>query len=407
MVSRDFVESGENFSSAISELLAKDPPLEHQLIIYGGCIEGTICNEFWIPQMSYTDIASAIEYELSRLLPCQVDESITGFRVIEKNIENSKFRLRCGTTLYKYWNELISDLKNVGIKVDTIIHSFMVLDPVLSDLNDFYLPQIEPDFIFSYDANEKIRKITCAENEDEKHFAGEKTAKAILSLYRNENETTLSDYDDPYIPALLLAAYGLSEDFEQDRQYLQAIPKGMFPERFRGLRILFSVFIVISLLLLIGIWGRNVCENMEKLNDINNEIEKISKVSKQIKIDIIKNKKFDEMMEKVREVEPELGNHEIFLCLAEFTRKTPEDMWVTSFNFRKGEIDATFFGKSDSKDSNIDFSSSPLFGKQETNKSRPPDGSLKIFTKLDYLGPSKRAKPEKNKDKKEKEKKQK
>ena len=43
---------GDNFLAAVATILSEVRPEEQQLVIYGGVMKGTVCQDFLIPQLS-------------------------------------------------------------------------------------------------------------------------------------------------------------------------------------------------------------------------------------------------------------------------------------------------------------------------------------------------------------------
>ncbi len=384
-------DGGENLTAAMLEVLRKIRPQEHQLVILTGPIPGTVCAEFMVPQLSESDILPAAQYELSRFLPCGADDIVTGFRVIPSEGQpQGKMRVRTCSVLLKEWLELVSDIRNSGIKVDAIVHPFMAVDPLFGDLGVLYLKDVEPGFAYSLGEADSSRRVLRAElfPELDSHAASLKTK--LQEIYTYDSEAFPSgELFDEYLTPLLVGAYGLSHEFDKDRSFLLPLPKELLPERFRGLRILFLLLTVIGAGLLLGIWGRNLWENHQRLLAIEKERKLVEQRILELKKDNISNKKFDEIIGKIKEVEPELGNHEIIYCLHELNRIVPMDMWMTNFNARRDAVEATFSGGADSKEE-IDFKRSKMFAKPEINKRRNPDGSVNVYVRLHYMSPAER-----------------
>ncbi len=383
------VDIGDSFVNAMTELLKQIRPEEHQLIIYGGDMPGAVCSEFLIPQLSSGDILPAISYELSRFLPHDISESVTGYRIIDNNV-SGKMRVRSLTISSQEWTEQLNDLRNSGVKIDAFIHPFLAVDPVLSEVENICIHHIEPEFQLSFSQTENIRKITVPESQADRESAERDTKEAVFKLIDLEKSSfTSDDRLDEFVPALIIGTYGLCSNFENDRPNLLPIPKGMFPERFRWLRIIFFLLISTAVIFLTGLFGRNIYENNLRLESLKSEIKKTDSKITDIKKDAVANKKFNEMIDKIKEVEPEIGNHEILLSLHELNKYVPPDMWVTNFNFRKDSFEATIVGKSGAKD-DMDLSKSILFSKAEKNKRLQPDQSLSIYLKMHYVSPSER-----------------
>ena len=381
---------GDNFLAAVAIILSEIRPEEHQLVIYGGTMQGVVCQDFLIPQLSPADIPPALDYELSRHLPCELPETVTGYRVIGEDA-SGKMRVRTITSLSGKWNEELAEIRSSGLKIDAFIHPFMAIDPLLSNVQNVFLKNIEPDFQFSFLAAENLRKITVPASDAEKENSFSEAKKALLELIDTEASPFQDRCPDEYVPAVLLGIYGLSSNFESERTNLLPIPKGMFPERFRWLRIAFLVLSISSACLLVALFLRNVYEDSVRLDSIGREISKIKSKLEKIENSTRANKKFDDMIAKIKEVEPDMGNHEILLCLHDFNKNLPDDMWVQSFNFRQNYIDARVIDKGNSN-SDPSFEKSVIFSDVKKDKRTNPDQSKSINYRIHYVSPAERYK---------------
>lgn len=385
------VEIKEGFVNAMADLLARIRPEEYQLVVFASEMPGAVVSEFLIPQMSSSDITSAIEYELVRHLPVVLPETITGYRIIDDNV-SGKMRIRTITAPLTKWEEQLNEIRNTGLKIDGIIHPFMAIDPLLGEQETVSLRKIEPEFQFSMNKDEGMRKISVPESVNDGESYQNACKQALLELFDLEKSSFSPEESiDDYLPALLVGAYALSYNFETDKQTMLQLPKGMYPERFRWLRILFFAQITIVGLLLLLLLGRGVYEGSKRLDAISAETSKIDKAILEMKKDAVANKKFNELIDKISEVEPELGSYEILPALHDLAKYIPADMWMTNFNFRKDTVEATLIAKPGTT-SDMDLSKSSFFSKVEKQKRIMPDQSTSINLKMQYVSPEQRNK---------------
>ncbi len=391
VVANASVEIQDSFVNAMADVLTRIRPEEDLLLVFGGAIPGLAISEFTIPKMASSDIPSAASYELSRHLPSEISDCVTGFRTIDDG-PPGKLRLRAMTLSSKDWEAQIGELRNSGVKLDAILHPFMALDPLLSEISDPCFTSIEPGFTFSRHDQDGVRRISVHEDEGERESYEAVSRDAVLSLFDLEKSTfSPDDRLADYVPALLMGAYSLSSNFENDRHTLPPLPKGMFPERFRWLRIIFFIFLALASILLLGLFGRNAYENKLRLDSLKDELSSIERKVLEIKKDEISNKKFDEMLDKIVEVEPDIGSYEVLPVLHDLNKFVSADLWMTNLNFRKDSFEATLLAKSGTKD-DVDLGKSQFFSKVEKNKRLLPDQSLSINVKMQYRNPNQRLK---------------
>lgn len=395
-------ESKEDFSRALADVYNKIKPVEDELVILSGSLPGCACVELQTPKLSESDLAPAITYELTRLLPFSLDEIVTGFRALpfHEGQNVNRVRVRIQAILKKEWETLLSDINNAGVKMDAMIHPLMAVDPILSNVRSVFLKQIDHEFSFSFSSSELIRKVERVGEPEKEDEYWRNTRTALMELVEPEGELDKVYNPDDYIPALLVGAYVLSHEFEKDKPFLFPIPREMFPERFRGLRTLFIILSIFGIMLLLGMGARNFWENRQRLLAIKNEIKSVDRKITEIKDDRKSNLKFDEFISKFEELEPDMGNHEVIYCLQKLHELIPESMWATSLSFRRNEVEANIIAKSDSSEDLGDFSNSLIFSKPEINKRTNPDGTVNLHLKLQHLIPLERQKPKEPKESK-------
>ena len=399
LVREHFSASGENFSQALGRLLKLLKPQEDSLIIAGGPLGGAVCIEFSIPKLEENDRPSAVEYELSRLLPTEVSGMVNGFRCIPSGKEENKLHMRVVSMLRSEWDEVVNDIFNSGVKLDSIVHPFIAIDPLLGSLDEIYLRGVEPEFIFQKNPEKKFRYCVKTHPLEHDNPIYQQTKASVLDNFEiGAEDFGMDENVDDYLPCLLIGAYSLSENFDVDRPFLLPVPKSMIPERFRGLRILFIVLCAIATLLLAGLAGRNMMESYRRLGALKAETDSVTRKIKDIKKENLDSRKFDEFIAKISDIEPEMGNHEALFCLHQFNKLIPKDMWMTNLSVRKDIIEATILSDKDAKDDLGDFTKTKLFSKQELNKRMNPDQSKNIYLKLYYVPPVKRIVPEEDKD---------
>ena len=371
------------FSQAIEQLIQ---PTTH-LIVAGGNLAGSVCFDITVPQMGLSDIKQAIQYELPRHMPCDPTEISFGYRIIKdpsRQEESSRMLIRVFAVLKKDWNELVTEFTSSEIRIDAFLSPQQVLEPLLADVDEFYIPDVDEEF--SYIRNEDLHKRQMVEVE---HSPDLKIIPDVSELQKKLNYDQVQGVKEEdlehFITPMLLAAYGLSEDFREGKNHLIALPREMVPERFRRLRISFFLFLIISILMIFGLGGRYWWDSWSKLNSIKVEHEKIdSQISRLQET----SSKLDEIEKLIVELEEaEVGNNRMAKSLHLLSRIIPKDMWLAHFSTRGRSMDISVKAPSGKQSKLVTLlNKTGVFKVVNSYTRRNSDGTENIYIHLEFVG---------------------
>lgn len=383
------VEDG-NFAPAISEIMGKIMHTSTHLIISGGKIESSVCFDLLLPPMPEPDIKQAIQYELPRYIPCDPMDIVFGYRIIkaDKENESKKMLIRVFAILKKDWNELLTDFTSSGVKFDSFVHPFMVLDPLLNEQPEIFLPDVEYHFCYAKKEGSPLRQMIKVEETGSGSAADFEISELAekLNYDRSAFAGMIKREELPdFIPAMMLAAYAISQKYREDKNHLIPLPKELVPERFRKLRALFMVLLTLTLLLILALIGRNWWEDWSRLSSLKNET---AQIQNKIKVLQASNKKLTRLEEKILKelLEADTGNNAITHCLHEISVKMPKEMWLSHFSTRGNSIDMSIRSVAGKQSQIIPvLNSSGLFKTKSSYTRRNSDGTENIYINLDVI----------------------
>ena len=113
--------------------------ISEERIIIGGYIPTALTFDIEVPSLTISDITQFLNYELSRYIPCSVDELKWCFRPIKYSDNEKKIeKVKIFTVRHSEWEKIIESITEAGIKIDCFMHPFLSVGPLLSNM-DLYL----------------------------------------------------------------------------------------------------------------------------------------------------------------------------------------------------------------------------------------------------------------------------
>ena len=387
----------DGFASALSEITERLLLPSTHLIVVGGCFEGSVCFDISIPSMPTADIRQAIEYELPRHIPCDASDMVSGYRILDSTPadegKSPRLLIRIFAILKKEWNELITEFTSTGVRVDAILHPYMVLDPIMGDEERIFFPDIDDDFIYVKSEGSHLRKMIRIEKETEEDYIS--PIPGVDSLpdkigFDSEmiREVINDDELKKFIPSMLMAAYSLSPAFREGQSHLIQLPRELIPERFRRLKIFFIFLLSLTVILFFGLIGRywwDAWSRLASLESENRRIEtKIKKVEKE-------NKKLEVLDDAVIKelLEAEIGNSQMARCIHEISVVMPKKMWISHLTTKDKSIDMSVRSPVGKQGNIISaLNGSGIFKTTRSNTRRNTDGTVNIYVHMDVVNPS-------------------
>jgi len=420
-------EVDNTFASAASSLIEKlSAPTTH-LIVIGGHFNGSICFDLTIPAMAESDIREAIQYELTRYIPCDMMEIAYGYRTVknpplaksdtvktkvkieepeknlsmeelehtqvikasslepeEKPLDSEKIHLRIFAVLRKEWNEFIAESTMAGLKFDAFLYPYQVIDPLLGHQREVFIPDADHEFEFvAPDIDSPERNMMTVDSKWETATKPEAVEMAKELGYENlpalENPGDL----DAFAAPMLNAAYALSKDFIHDRNHMLSLPKELIPERFRFLKTFFIVLLSISMILILGLFARFWWTSWSKLQSIKTENLHVSDKNTKIRKHILKLKKIQQVIEEINE--EDIGNPNMAYLIYRLTNVIPKEMWLQNMNIKEKSAIITVKAPAGKQSTLLPYlNNMKLFKVSNSNTKRFSDGTENILVTLEF-----------------------
>lgn len=329
----------EGFARAFSRVTEKLLQPSTHLIVAGGSLESNVCFDLSVPPMAAADIKQAIQYELPRHIPCDPMEMVVSYRILDPGSEEenaNRMLIRVYAVLKKDWNELVTEFTSYRIKIDAFLHPYLVMDPILSSIDELYLPDVDEDFIYARQKDSECRQMVLSQAEA--RFETKPDASTLPQAMNYDSvHGKVKDELSHYIPPMMLAAYGLGKEFLEGKNQLVPLPREMVPERFRRLRISFAILLVFTVLLLLGLTGRFWWDSWSRLRKLQQEKQIIDLRVKKLTESNGKLTTIDELIKEIEEAK--VGSSRIAKTLHMLSMTIPKDMWLVYMSSRETSID--------------------------------------------------------------------
>lgn len=207
-----------------------------------------------VPSLKGEEMKAALSFELRKLTPLPVERLTWGYRVIADADSSGMCLVRVfyvKTEVWRKWLEASSGLRNV----DMISAAPVLLDPML-DKETVVFPGNEG---FAYVPGATGRDIMPASASG----SGAATMAEMLpcgNLKLGELEQLSAEKQAEYIPALVMAMYGLGKEISKDQDSMPALPSGFRPRRYFLLQAVACILVFVIIVCL----GIGVLKGMQQ-----------------------------------------------------------------------------------------------------------------------------------------------
>ena len=387
-------EDMDSFSLAVAEVMGVLETSESHLMLAGGYMSGTLIFDVTLPKMSIQDTRQAVIYELPRHVPCDPQELIFGFRILpsqEEDDNSGKNIVRIIAIKKNNWNEIIADLSGAGVRIDAVLHPYLLIDPLLGE---------ESDVLF-YDDGKSVSCASSPEYHGRKivlHDSDEDISETVFGnslryfeeLHYDKDSLPSTVSEDPvsFFPSLLMAAYGMSPEYGNDRNSIMKLPSSLLPERYRTLRASFFGLVATILFLFLILIGRFWWDAKERYHKITKEIRNI----KQMQINTENQKKalLDKAEILTEIMDKQKGIPEVATCLRTLSMILSKDMCLGSFASRDDAVDISIrYTKPGLTVPDLNNTKVMKVITSSTRKNSR-DNSTNVYVRLSYLPPEKR-----------------
>jgi hypothetical protein len=352
---------------------------QDQFIIIGGYLSSAVCLEVTTPPLSGKDIAQYLYYELARQIPYPVGELKWCYRSFTQKENKTEQNIRIFAVFEKEWNELLSEIIASGIKVDSFVYPFMVINPLFQN-SDITLTDIDNEFFFCPPTEIEdgyMKKISTS-------ITGKKSAAEknglILEYFKDKYEELTSEPLEKSLPALILAEYCLTREYFKDKKNNIKIPNELQPKRFKSLKITAIILLILFIIFSSSYVIRQRIDTIKALDTLTDEKTLILNTIKKINFEYQKNQKYEKMINEIKETTPKTIDPIKYLDV--LTKAIPGNIWMTSFASNKDKVNVTLQTKSDAGSVISDLNKSQLFRTENVRKRKTSGGVQYIYLTL-------------------------
>ena len=374
------------FPDKLSHIYKKLYSNQDQHIIIGGYIPSAVCIDCNIPPLSGSDINQYLYYELSRQIPFAGSELKWWYRKLPTVNENKDITIRIFSVFEKEWDDLLCEIALSKIKMDSLMYPFMAINPICQN-HDIILPGIDKLFYINQTSDSDhsyMKNINLTLSEDQKIKITNSITENYSEKYPSIDQGTISEL----IPALLLAEYAFTQEFQKDSKLNINLPIEFRPKRFKSLKISAIVILVIFLVISSSYIIKKNLNIMGVLGKLNNEQVLLQSSLKKMNYKKNKNKKYNLLINEIADAIPE--TIEPIIYIEALQKLVPSNIWMTSFASNKNKLNITLQTKNNAGNLIDNLNKSTLFKTQNVRKRRTSDGTQYIYITLEPRNMSQR-----------------
>jgi hypothetical protein len=285
------------------------------------------------------------------------------------------------------WNEFLADLTNFGVRFDYFFSPYFAVDPLLSDKKDVFFSFFDFRERFVKDVDNSMRRMrivsSCEKELDDSDKDSIDESLEIIREMGYDSDQILellgAEEFESYIPALLSAVFALGPEFQENRNFFPTLPRQLKPERFRKLRLLSIVLMVVMSLLAGSIVSINLWEKISQTNSLRDELAAIQKRTMVLKREIVSMEPMEnDLIDKLTTTDVGIGNmsqvmHKLCLVI-------PKRVWLLHFSSRDSKIDLSARAPAGSQSSLMTaLNRSGVFKTKSSYTRRNSDGTENIY----------------------------
>lgn len=308
-------------------------------VLVAGCADLSAgCADLEFPSLPDRELRNSLQYELAYHAPIQQERLVWGYRVLGSR--DSKQAIRLFYMREADWHRWLDELGSLGRGVDVAMPPHACLDPVLAGQTCF-LPAGEQGGYVLESTSEGRRTIQGAAQPPPE---GVGAAEAPLAGIPDFDAGPLLELDDgeqrAYLSAVLLALYGLSSSFNQDRKTRILVPYDLRPVRNRYSRL--TATVLLALLVLLGLYGgwREYAAAAAYHQALVQDVDQVEAATQELQVELGGGSDMEGLAEELQDL-PSMPVS-FGASLAELTQITPPVFWVQSLTWQEGRLDVQF-----------------------------------------------------------------
>lgn len=381
----------DSYATIIAQITEKLLQPSTHLIIAGGAFKESVCFDLSIPKMSDSDIRQAIQYELPRYIPNNIDDLFFGYRILptlSPEDELPKILVRVFVITKKVWHELLTDFSSAGVKLDLIVHPFMIVDPILEDEEALYLKNIDSNFKYEKVEGAGRQMVRVTDMDRESDLQLENVAEQLNYDPESVSNRIPHSELESYIPVLMEAAFALGPEFRSASNSFIELPKELILERFRFLRNSFFLLLIVAFFFVFAFLGRAWWEDWSRLATLKDATKKVNLKLDKIRLSNNRLSNFEDgILTELQEAN--VGNENIAHCFHKLSVLLPKKTWLINFSVRNNTIAMTIKATPGQLPKVVKvLNSSGIFKTKSPNKRANSDGTESLYIDLIVTKPS-------------------
>jgi Tfp pilus assembly protein PilN len=228
------------------------------VVIYGGELERAVSLDLTMPVLPPNELQRALQFELPRHVPLALDSVRWGYRWVGQAKAGQPAHLRLVLIPDAQWQAWLAAASGLSSGVDLILPAQVALDPLLADRDVVFSDgKGTPALAFKRnDDSTRQAGFPPGKSQLEASFGGSETPLAMPNLTLGSLSALPPDQQRLFVPAVLLASYGLSREFSRDRRTLPSLPSSLAPRRNRLQKFTATTAAIWAIVLVLALVGR-------------------------------------------------------------------------------------------------------------------------------------------------------
>ncbi len=320
-------------------------------VVVGGNFSKSCFIDLKMPKIAANDLRNALYFELAKYTPIPIDEIQWGYRIVGKIENTEQYLIRVVYFSQTDWESWISASSAISNGVDMIIPAIAVLDPAITG-TDVCLENTngnEPFILKSKPEGER-EIINLSPDQDSHDIFGLGDEPLRLENLNIGGVADLStEIQRTFTTSIILAIYGVSNEFYSDRKQWLPTPLELRPKRNRTHKIYFMV-LAVYLFFLSGIFISSIFyDHYQEYNELNAEYRRIKDKVDKVQISDEDTLFGDNLETELIELDKTIFS--MARSLIEVTTLTSDELWSSNFNWDVNELRVEL--RTESEDSDI------------------------------------------------------
>ncbi len=336
-------EAGKN--EPVAERLAEGfrglAAQENTAVVVGGagCSYGFA--DVDMPRLAPDDLRNALLFQVTKFAPVSADRLVWGYRVLPGRSGDHQIA-RLIYMREPEWRRWIDDASGLRQGVDMIIPPGAVLDPLAAEHPVFLHDPVSDDGFVVTPSAAGRRQIRRCDTADEDAFGARPSPLSLPFLDPGGLQAMPPEEQQGFVPAILLAMYGLTKSCAHDRSTWMPVPIELRPRRHRYSRLVATAMV----LYLLGVAGLTAFREFQAAGThysrLLRECDKIEDRTGQMMENVDKTDLLQILpreLDEARFGRPSIDRPSMPAALLELTRIIEEPAWSHQFDWTEGTAD--------------------------------------------------------------------